>query len=456
MFNFLKPAPIAKEKVPDHQIDRVYRNRRIGVFISIYIAYAAYYIIRDNFTISSPYLMRYYHFDKATIGLILSSLAISYGLSKFIMGAIADRCNPRYYIATGLIASSCLNFGFGMTNNKYVMIVLIVLMGIFQGMGAPAAHKTLSVWFSNKERGTFVSAWNTSHNVGGGIIPIIVTAALSLFGLRHWHSIFFFPSIISIILAFIVIALGADTPESVGLPPIEVYHHEQSEKATNAHVDIPLMKIINECILKRPYIWILAIANAAIYIIRYGVGNWLPIYLHTMKHLSLASARGCFSVYEFAAIPGTILIGIISDKIFKGKRSLLSSILVILLGLTFIAYWYSHSVGVITFEIALIGILVYGPQMLITVLTIDLVPNFAVGGTDGFVGLFGYVFGEVIASYFIGKFVDTLGWSASFWIIIASVILSLICFIILIKAENSLKEQLDAIYKKFGIHSIQA
>ena len=44
-----------------------------------------------------------------------------------------------------------------------------------------------------------------------------------------------------------------------------------------------------------------------------------------------------------------------------------------------------------------IGILVYGPQMLIAVLAIDLVPKFAVGWNDDFIGLFGYVFGEVIA-----------------------------------------------------------
>lgn len=212
IFTFLKPAPIAKEKVPEEKIKGTYNRRRFSVFISIYIAYAAYYIVRDNFTISSPYLMRYYHFDKATIGLILSCLAISYGISKFIMGALADKCNPRYYIATGLICSAILNLLFGTTSNEYIMMILIIFMGIFQGMGAPAAHKTLAVWFSNKERGLYVSAWNTSHNVGGGVIPLLVTLALAIFGLHHWKSIFFFPSVISIILAIIVIIFGADTP----------------------------------------------------------------------------------------------------------------------------------------------------------------------------------------------------------------------------------------------------
>ena len=52
---------------------------------------------------------------------------------------------------------------------------------------------------------------------------------------------------------------------------------------------------------------------------------------------------------------------------------------------------------------------------------------------DGFVGLFGYVFGEVIASYIIGLLVDQLGWKASFFTIIIAAIVSIICFIIFLK-----------------------
>ncbi|MGL4874424.1 MAG: MFS transporter [Clostridium sp.] len=457
IFSFLEPAPISKKMVPDSKIKTTYTKRRFSVFISIYVAYAAYYIVRDNFTISSPYLMQHYHFDKATIGLILSCLAISYGISKFIMGSLADKCNPRYYIATGLICSAILNFFFGTTSNKYIMILLIVLMGIFQGMGAPAAHKTLAVWFSNKERGTYVSAWNTSHNVGGGLVPLIVTLALAIFGSTYWKSIFFLPSVLSIILAIIVILFGADTPESVGLPPIEEfkkkdYSNEQGNiTVVDAHNQIPLFEIIKECILKRPAIWILAISNAAVYIIRYGIENWIPIYLHAVKGFSLAQSRNCFSIYEFAAIPGTILIGIISDKIFKGKRSGLAAALIFLLSLTFIAYWVTKSSTLIYFEVGIMGILVYGPQMLITVLTMDLVPKFAVGGTDGFVGLFGYIFGEVIASYVIGALVDSLGWKASFFTIIIASIVSIICFIILINIEKHIHKGLNKIYSHFNL-----
>lgn len=447
LVKILTATPPATEKIAEEKVEGTYARKRIGVFTSIYIAYAAYYIIRDNFTVSSPYLIKYCGFDKATIGLILSLLAISYGISKFFMGSLADKSNPRYYIATGLIGSALLNFIFGTTSNKYVMMILVVLMGIFQGMGAPAAHKTLAAWFSNRERGTYISIWNTSHNVGGGLIPLIVTATIAIFGVSHWQNIFFVPSIISIILALIVVFLGEDTPESIGLPSINEYHHEETVETKVDYYHLPLLTIIKESILKRPYIWLLAIANATVYITRYGIENWIPIYLHTMKGFSLAQARSCFSIYEFAAIPGTILIGIISDKLFKGKRSKIGAILMFLLGLVFAGYWFTTDHSLIYIEVGIMGILVYGPQMLITALAIDLVPRFAVGSTDGFVGLFGYIFGEVIASYVIGALVDKTGWIASFWTIIIAAVISLGCFIALIQAEKTIDQQLHQIYE---------
>ena len=446
MFDFLKPTPPAKNKVSEDKIKNLYHKKRISVFISIYIGYAAYYMIRNNFTISEPYLIKYYGLDKATIGLILSCFAISYGISKLLMGILADKANSRYYIAIGLIISSTLNFCFGLTNNKYMMMLLMALIGITQGMGAPAAHKTLSVWFSKHEHGIYVSLWDTSHNIGSSIIPLFVTLSLTLFGLKNWHSIFFFPSIVSIILAIIVIILGNDTPESIGLPPIEEYHKENN-KIVAAHNDIPVMKIIKNSILKRPYMWILAISNASMYIILYGIEDWIPIYLNTVKNFTFSGARDCFSLFEFAAIPGTILIGIISDKIFHEKRSFLSAILVLLLGITFTGYYLSTSHDFIIFTMVAMGILVYGPKIIIMLLAVDLTPKFAIGSIDGFLGLFGYIFGDVIASYIIG----IVGWQVAYWIVIGAIVVSLICFIILIRAEHNADKQLNKIYNSLNI-----
>ncbi|RBP99651.1 MFS transporter [Bifidobacterium xylocopae] len=418
------------------------RQYRIRVFLSIYIGYAGYYIVRSNFSVASPYLKKNYGFTTADIGLITLCLAVSCGISKFVMGMLSDKSNPRFYIATGLLASAFLNLIFGATASKGVMMLLMVLLGIFQGMGAPAAHKSLSNWWAEKERGSFVSMWNTSHNLGSGTVAPIVGFALAAFGPHMWKSIFFVPSAISIIMAVLVVVLGADTPESVGLPPIqefkaEEYKGEKIDKTKlQAHSDLSIAQIFIRYVASNPYIWVLALSNAFVYIVRYGVLNWIPIYLNEAKGFSLAQARSSFALFEYAAIPGTILIGWMSDRFFHGKRAGIAAALMALLGVIFLGYWASSSLWAIDVEIALMGIFVYGPQMLIAALTIDLAPRFAIGSTTGFVGLFGYIFGEATASYGIGALVGKNGWNMGFGIIAVSAVFGIICFLILTRAER--------------------
>ena len=67
----------------------------------IFIGYAAYYIVRNNFIFSTPYLMGELGLSKSEIGLLTSCMLITYGLSKGFMSMLADKSNPKYFMALG-------------------------------------------------------------------------------------------------------------------------------------------------------------------------------------------------------------------------------------------------------------------------------------------------------------------------------------------------------------------
>ncbi|AWD61819.1 major facilitator superfamily MFS_1 [Limosilactobacillus reuteri] len=50
MFEFLKPAPVAKQKVPANKVKSSYRWHQLGVLLAICIGYIGCYIIRLIFT----------------------------------------------------------------------------------------------------------------------------------------------------------------------------------------------------------------------------------------------------------------------------------------------------------------------------------------------------------------------------------------------------------------------
>jgi hypothetical protein len=50
------------------------------------------------------------------------------------------------------------------------------------------------------------------------------------------------------------------------------------------------------------------------------VQNWIPTYLETAKGFSFHQSSAAWFMFEYAAIPGTLLCGWVSDRIFGGRR----------------------------------------------------------------------------------------------------------------------------------------
>ncbi len=438
MFNFFKPAP-AIERLPKDKIPSAYRAYRTRMFLMMFVGYAGYYLVRKNFAIASPFLINNYHFTKTDIGLISTGLAVAYGLGKFVLGSLADRSNVKYFLGFGLLASSIISIFMGFTTGVWLFLILMIINGLFQAMGAPPCSIIIGKWFSQNERGLKMGIWNTSHNVGGGLIAPIATLALIMFGANNFQSIFFLPAAICIVIAIFVFIIGADTPESVGLPPIEEYRNDYPEVKVDEPVNLTSKEIIVKYVLKNKYVWYLCLANIFVYLIRQGVVNWIPIYLQQDKGFSVADSNWAMFLFEYAAIPASILLGWLSDVLFKGKRAPLSIICMIGVIFAVIAYWTTASYMVTMVSVAVIGCFIYGPQLLIGMSLIDIVPNFAVGSAVGLSGLCAYLLGELMADLVIGFIADHFGWNGAFmFIIIGAVIaLLLLCLTLGIKKPNA-------------------
>src|SRR5688500_3198269 len=213
----------------DPAIDAAYKRNRRNVFAGIFLGYAAYYLVRNNLALAIPDILREYpQHTKAELGLAMTGLSLSYGLSKFLMGAVSDRSNARYFLTLGLLLSCAIMATSGLVKAIYSSLALLVaiqtLNGWVQGMGWPPCGKTMVHWFSTRERGLVVSMWNVSHNVGGALVANFALLGVTLF--NDWGAKFYFNALIAGVSAVIVFFLMRDTPQSVGLPPIEDYKND--------------------------------------------------------------------------------------------------------------------------------------------------------------------------------------------------------------------------------------
>ncbi len=193
------------------------------MFAGIFVGYAGYYLVRNNFALAIPHILKAHpEYSKAELGSAMTGLALAYGLSKFIMGSVSDRSNPRWFMSLGLLLTSAVTFGFGVWPAVYSSLTLIVglqmLNGWFNGMGWPPSGKTMVHWWSTRERGFTVGVWNVAHNIGGALVATFAFRGVLLF--NDWGAIFYFNAMIAAVVAVLIVLLLRDTPQSCGLPPI--------------------------------------------------------------------------------------------------------------------------------------------------------------------------------------------------------------------------------------------
>lgn len=427
----LFPPPAAHQPLlPEVKIKSIYNKERIKVFIGIFLGYAAYYFVRKNFSFAIPELQKL-GFSKGELGLAASALSIAYGFSKFLMGNISDRSDARYFLSIGLVLSAFTMIFMGVvpfaTSSIAIMFILLFINGWFQGMGWPACGRVVAHWFSVRERGSAMSVWNLAHNLGGFLVGPLTVLGFELFA--DWNAKLYFPGLIAIIFAFVAFLLIRDTPQSVGLPPIEEYNKDypKSYDAKTQEKEFSAKEIFLNYVLNNRLLWFIAFANAFVYLVRNGIINWAPTFLQEAKSYTQSEAAWASGGYELAAVPGTLLCGFLSDIVFKGRRAPVTIIYMAMTMVAVIGYWLTPATNHLLINISLlaIGFFIYGPVMLIGVQAIDLVPKKAAGTAAGLTGLFGYFIGDLLANAALGRLVDKQGWDASFMVIAASCLLAI-------------------------------
>ena len=427
VLGILKPARYREEIQDPKTIKKKYKYWRLRTFYGMYTGYAFYYFTRKSFTFAAPALADDLGFDKIKLGILGSILSISYGVSKFISGIVGDRSNPRYFMAIGLILTGLFNLFFGMSSTLMFFAIFWGLNGWFQGWGWPPCAKLLTHWYSHSERGRWWSLWNTSHNLGGTLIPILVAFCAEHFG---WRYAMYVPGIFSIIIGFFLINRLRDTPQSLGLPPIEKYKNDYVDKGKKIKekTKFSTKELLFDYVLRNHFIWILAISYFFIYTIRTAANDWSVLFLVDAKGYSLLKAGFCVCWFDVGGFFGSLAAGWFSDEIFDGKRNPVNILFTVAVIVTIVAMWqlipYSHPM-VDCLMMFLVGFFIFGPQMLIGIAAAELSHKKAAGTATGFTGCFAYL-GAATAGGPLGALIKTWGWEVFFVVLTASGIVGLL------------------------------
>lgn len=441
LLNIFGPVPHIPEIQSQETVTKDYKYWRHRIFYSLLIGYAFFYFTRRSFTFAMPGLIADLGFDKSQLGILGSVLSIAYGMSKFLSGILADKSNPRYFMALGLFLTGICNICFGFSSSLWLFIIFWGANGLFQGFGWPACTRSLTHWYSHSERGSWWSSVSVAHNLGAFITPWIVGLCLQFFG---WRAGMFIPGIVCIAGALFLINRLRDTPQSLGLPPIEQFRNDFPTNTKKDQEQELSTKAILKDVLLNKSIWMLAFAYFFLYVLRMGISDWTALYLFEVKGYGALGSSGTSSLFEAGGFFGCLTAGWSSDRIFGAKRGPVCVLFSIGILFSILFFWMAPP-GYILFDwmaIFLMGFSVFGPQMLVGIYASELCHKKAAATANGFVGWIAYI-GAAVAGYPMGLVIDYAGWEGAFTVLICCALL-LVAFLLPFWKIGAQKKQATA------------
>ncbi|MCL4110787.1 UNVERIFIED_CONTAM: hypothetical protein GTU68_010164 [Idotea baltica] len=386
------------------------------------------YLIRKNFNVAQNDMISTYGLSMTDLGLIGLGFSITYGIGKTVVSYYADGKNTKQFLPFMLVLSGIAMLGFsfsmgGGSASLFMMVAFYALSGFFQSTGGPSSYSTITKWTPRNKRGSYLGLWNMSHNVGGA-----GAAGVALFGANYLFDgnvigMFVFPSIIAIVVGFIGMRFGNDSPEAYGLGTVEeLFDEEISEEDTAAELaqeshgqGLSYREILKTYVFSNKYIWLLAFSYVLVYIVRTAVNDWGNLYLTEEHHYSLINANAALSLFEIGGFVGSLVAGWGSDRLFGGNRGPMNILFAIGIFLSVSALWLMPLTNFVFQAAGLfcVGFFVFGPQMLIGMAAAECSHKDSAGAATGFVGLFAYM-GAALSGYPLALVLETYGWSGFF------------------------------------------
>ncbi len=441
LYSFYRISKPSAGKVPQDKEADVYRSIRRKTFWGVTVAYSLYYVCRLSLSVMKQPLIDGGVLSAGQLGLVGSALFFVYAVGKFVNGFIADYCNIRRFMATGLFISAVVNLLMGVLGlfhgpaglmTTLIFVSFAILWGIngwMQSMGSPPGVISLSRWFPRSRRGTYYSIFSATPYIGEFISYNVLALIVTWLG---WQYGFIVAALAGMAGAAVILIFVSDTPESKGLPSVQNLSGEQLTKE-----DRMPTRELQKLVLRHPGIWVIALASSFIYITKYAIAGWGILFLQKSRAFDLADASRIIAFSSVFGIVGTVLAGWLSDRVFKGDRikpailsgiiSTSSLILFLFVGGGFILNIFY--VSLFSLSVGVLYCIVAG------LMAVDIVPRKATGAALGIVGISSYVAAgiqDITSGYLIQGFmtkvdgVDIYDFGPVSWFWVAASVVSFV------------------------------
>jgi len=313
---------------------------RFVILGTVWSSYIIVYLSRLSVGPLSPFLKESFDLCNTEIGSLMSATALTYAPTMIVAGLIIDRVGAKPVLVSGAFVTGlcvCLLF---VAPSYPALLVLLALSGIGCGCIYPCAVKALVAWFPARERATAIgvnqSAINISGILGAALLPAV---ALSL----GWRFGFLFVGILALVISMICLVLYRDAVDQA--PPIESRPSVDdlgeddrcdagggNQDASNSGTSTGSSWHGLLTLLKERDVWLLGIGGLLMGAVEFSAIAYMVLFLSESLAYTVVAAGGLLAFCETAGAIGKPSVGLVSDRLFRGRRK------PVLLVLSFLAF----------------------------------------------------------------------------------------------------------------------
>ncbi len=297
---------------------------QIRAFFSAGILYLFYYFCKYNLSAATPDIQEKFEFSSETFGWTVTVFALVYAFGQFVNGFLGDRYGPKPILIIGAIGGVVVSLIFGIGDHIAALIGLPVITffvicwainGYFSSMGWAPVCRIIYNWFPENRWGIWMGWANFLCYFGAFLIYPLATTVVKHWG---WRAAFIVSPACLLAMAIAFIFLGRSSPADAGLQA--EWDRQDPEKPARrigareywTAFRNPQMNLANLC-------------GIGMNFVRWGLLSWgVKIFAAPVEEggfgLDLVTAGWVTAMASLGGAGFSLVLGLVSDRVFKGIR----------------------------------------------------------------------------------------------------------------------------------------
>lgn len=335
--------------------------RRGWIYVLLLALVTINYMDRSALGVVAQAVRGEFKLSPVQMGYLFSSFLWTYALCVLPVGILLDRFAARNINSVGIALWSLVMAATAAVGSFTGLIVTRLLMGAGEATSIPSSGRIVREWMPAQERGVANVFWSAGSFVGPAIGAVITASIASAFG---WRSAFVALGILGFVW-LICNLIWFDRPEKVKWLTDEERRKILTERSAGSPDEIgrPGSAAVVLELLSSRSMWGAMIAQAAGIYALYLLLFWLPSYLQETKHLTIMKTGFYTAVPWAIAVPVSIVIGIVSDRILAtqtllagGRRAMVMLCVLLAAVIVFVPFTANTTLILALFALSLSGI----------------------------------------------------------------------------------------------------